>query len=126
MKISELIDPKIKAVLSPIDNGILIDINDMKFQVVLQYTNIYWGIVPKTGTKNKIDTYRKNNRSGIMKILIPALKKAIKQILTTYEPKLVTIDSNTMKGRKLYWSWKQIHPLYKILSTNQGITLIKE
>lgn len=125
MKIYELINPKIKATLSLIENGILININNMKFRVVLQGSNIWWGIVPKTNTKNRIDSYRKNNRSGIMKILIPALKRAIKLILNKYEPKIVTIDSNTIKGKKLYHSWKQIHPLYKGQITSQGITLIK-
>ncbi len=127
MKIFELIDPKTNVTLSSPNKGqqIIININDMKFQVVLQHTNIYWGILPNTGTKKKIDQYRENNRSGIMKILIPALKRAIKILLEKYKPDNVTIESTTLKGRKIYRKWKRIHPLYNGEDTNMGILLIK-
>lgn len=95
---------------------IIIQIDNLFFRVVLQHSNLWWGIVPKTKTKNQL-----TKKSGIMKILVPALKKAIGILISRRMPKEITIDSKTNKGRDLYRRWRNIHPDYTSKSSDRGI-----
>ena len=85
---------------------IIISIGDMQFRVILEHGNLWWGIVPKTQTKKKIDQYRKNSRSGIMKILEPMLKQAMVKLVQQSEKKgAISLEGGTIKARKMYQSW---------------------
>ena len=138
MRIDELLDVKSVDISEPLPHPefprqspnamILITINDnMKFRVVNDGGNIWWGMVPKTGTKQALDAFRTDNRTGIMAALEPALKKAIYKLLNTGNKtnSIIDIVSKTNKGRDLYRSWTNIHPDYETKHTLRGIQLVK-
>ena len=125
MLLLELIDLHFKT-----NNIIIIEIDEMMFQVVLDGNNIYWGMVPKTNTKEKIDQLRDTTGSShIMKRLIPLIKRAINLILNKNNMPGATIVGRTKKSWQLYQSWKNDFPGYVgedyISNTGRGIFLKK-
>lgn len=95
------------------DTVIVIEIDSMMFNVVYEAGNIYWGLVPKTGTMNKINATRdKNGRSHIMRRLIPMLKEAIGLLLERNDVRNASIIGRTKKSQELYRSWINDFPGY--------------
>lgn len=90
---------------------VFISIGDMKFQMILSDGvgawpgNLWWGMVPKTNTKAKLDKYRNNFRTGIMKILEPMLRRAMVKLILGTKPNLFTVIGSTNKAQNLYKSW---------------------
>ena len=107
------------SISEPKNYNIIITINeDIKFRVVLDPANLYWGLLP--GNKKKIKS------PGIMKVLIPAIKISINTLLTRYNPDYLTIDAKTKKGQKLYKSWTGLHNNYNTTIIKRGILLIRK